>query len=204
MTPVTPPPSPAGILLAAGSGSRFGGGKLVHPLPPDNVPIALAAWHNLTRAVADVTVVIRPTDTAVRAMFETAGARIVECARAAEGMGYSLACAVESTPSPGGWIIALGDMPTIRPETIAAIAAALAAGASIVVPAFDGRRGHPVGFSAAHGDAIRDLTGDEGARNILAAHPGEVVILPVNDPGILKDVDTRDDLARLAEQRPPA
>jgi hypothetical protein len=81
---------------------------------------------------------------------------------------------------------------------IAAVAAALANGASLVAPAHGGRRGHPVGFAARWRADLLGLRGDEGARQILAAHADELVLLPTDDTGVLRDVDRVADLAAQA------
>lgn len=186
-----------GLLLAAGQGSRFGGGKLLHPIGHEGEALALVAWRRLCEALHDVVVVIRDDDTALRDLFESAGARIALCADAHEGMSRSLACGVRAAPDATGWVVALGDMPLVRPETVRSVVARLASGASIVVPTFGGRRGHPVGFSADHGPALQRVAGDEGARSIVSNHRDAVVEVAVDDPGIHADVDTREDAARL-------
>lgn len=188
---------PIGILMAAGQGTRFGGGKLVHPVPPQGLPMAVASYRHLKCATGHVIVVVRPDDAAVHAAFAAEGVTPVIAQRAAEGMGFSLAAAVAASPEDTGWIVALGDMPSIQSATIERIADALAAGASIVTPVHDGRRGHPVGFAARHRDALLALEGDTGARSIVAAHRAEVVEVPVDDPGIHADIDTREEAARL-------
>ncbi|MCW5626745.1 MAG: nucleotidyltransferase family protein [Burkholderiales bacterium] len=187
-----------GLLLAAGSGSRFGGGKLVHPLPDTGVPIAIGAWRNLVAALPDSRVVVRAGEADVASMFESEGIAPLFCPDAADGMGRSLAYGVRHTPEARGWVVALGDMPHIAPATIRAVADALAAGAPIAIPTFDGRRGHPVGLSADYRDALLKLDGDEGARRIVKADAALVWELPLDDPGILADIDTRADLQRLA------
>jgi molybdenum cofactor cytidylyltransferase len=188
-----------GVLLAAGSGSRFGGGKLVHPVGEHAEPLAHIAWRHLRDAVSDVIVVVRAGDAAVEQVFREAGAAITICEDSNEGMGRSLACGIRGASGADGWIVALGDMPLVRPETIRRVAAALAGGASIAIPVHEGRRGHPVGFAAKHGPALIGLQGDEGARRIVGADPGQVVEVDVDDPGILADVDTREDASRLAD-----
>jgi molybdenum cofactor cytidylyltransferase len=67
-------------------------------------------------------------------------------------------------------------------------------GASIAAPVPRGRRGHPVGFSAAHRDALMALSGDEGARALVAAAGVDLVRVDVDDQGVLRDVDTPGDL----------
>src|SRR5262249_55645237 len=101
-----------GILLAAGAGTRFGGRKLLHPLP-DGVPVGIAALRNLASAVASVVVVVRPGDHDLRTLLASEGASVVECKDAAQGMGHSLAAGVAESSTADGWVIALGDMPRI-------------------------------------------------------------------------------------------
>lgn len=183
--------------MAAGSGSRFGGGKLVFPVPPDDLPMAVVAYRHLREALPQVTVVVRPSDPSVHSVFEAEGVTPVVCERAAEGMGFSLACAVAATPKAEGWVIALGDMPSLHPDTIRAVANAIANGASIAVPVHDGRRGHPVGFAAEHRKALEGLEGDAGARAVLAANRDRIVEIAVADPGIHADIDTREEAEKL-------
>lgn len=186
-----------GVLLAAGSGSRFGGGKLAHPLPGSGVPLVVAAWRRLKAALPQSCAVARAGDSAVIALLRGEGARVIECDDAADGMGRSLSCGVRANPYADAWIIALGDMPALRIETIAAVARSLQQGAAIAIPTRDDQRGHPVGFAARFGVELSDLRGDAGARSVLKAHATDVTEIPVDDPGILADVDTREDLARV-------
>lgn len=189
-----------GILLAAGRGTRFGGGKLLAPLPdashgiPAGTPVGVASAMNLASALTEVFAVVRPGDAELSARLRRSGVRVVECANAGDGMGASLAFGVETTKGAEGWIIALADMPWIAPPTIAAVAAALAAGADIVAPSFGGARGHPVGFSRRHYADLAALSDDAGARSLLERHRDGLVLQEVGDPGILADVDTPADL----------
>ena len=187
-----------GILLAAGAGTRFGGGKLRHPFGPERVPIAIASLRTLRSVLPEVQVVIRPGEPELQKLFADENVPVTICERAVDGMGYSLAAAVAaSSPESTGWIIALGDMPRVAAATFESVKQALESGASIVIPTYRGRRGHPVGFARGHGDALRSLSGDEGARRIVAANAAGVLELPVDDAGVLADVDTREDLRRL-------
>lgn len=183
------------ILLAAGQGSRFGADKLAHPMA-DGVAIAVHAARNLLAAGLPVLAVVRPHDSRLAALLEGAGCAVTPCADAGSGMGHSLAHGVRQAAGARGWIVALGDMPSIRPETISRVADALARGASIAAPAFHGERGHPVGFSAQHGPELTRLAGDAGARAVLQAHRDAVTLVDVDDPGVLYDVDRRTDLPR--------
>jgi molybdenum cofactor cytidylyltransferase len=112
-------------------------------------------------------------------------------------MGASLAHAVGSCAQADGWVVALGDMPNIDPRTIALIADKLRDGALIAAPCYRGARGHPVGFSALLRDELSALSGDAGARDVLRAHKDQVVLIECDDPGVLADIDTPADLARI-------
>ncbi|HYT97073.1 MAG TPA: nucleotidyltransferase family protein [Casimicrobiaceae bacterium] len=189
-----------GILLAAGGSVRFGSDKLIEPLLQAagdcaaGTPIGVAACRHLGAAVSATVAVVRPSDTVLATMLRDAGARVVECARAEEGMGVSLACGVQAAPDAGAWLIALADMPWIRLSTINLLASALAAGADIVAPSYHGERGHPVGFARRHYGALAATTGDEGARAVLLANRATLHLVSTDDPGVVRDVDTRDQL----------
>lgn len=182
-----------GILLAAGESRRFGSQKLLHPLA-DGTPMALASAMNLARGVDDVVAVVAPEADDVIHVFSEAGVAVHLCERSYEGMGNSLACGIHAAPKSDGWLIALADMPFILPSTIAAVAHALRDGAAIAAPAFDGRRGHPVGFSREYHAQLAQLTGDVGAKQIVNRDQARVVLVPVNDPGIHRDIDVPQDL----------
>ena len=189
-----------GILLAAGGSVRFGSDKLIEPLLQAagdcaaGTPIGVAACRHLGAAVSATVAVVRPSDTVLATMLRDAGARVVECARAEEGMGVSLACGVQAAPDADAWLIALADMPWIRLSTINLLASALAAGADIVAPSYHGERGHPVGFARRHYGALAATTGDEGARAVLLANRATLHLVSTDDPGVVRDVDTRDQL----------
>jgi molybdenum cofactor cytidylyltransferase len=109
-------------------------------------------------------------------------------------MGASLACAAQAAGEADGYLVALADMPFVRPSSIAAVRDALAAGALIAAPYFRARRGHPVGIAGSLRAELERLSGDEGARKILAAREKELVKVPVGDPGVVRDIDRPEDL----------
>jgi molybdenum cofactor cytidylyltransferase len=88
-------------------------------------------------------------------------------------------------------------MPAIRSASMRAVAEVLRSGASIVAPVFNRRRGHPVGFAGEWFDLLSALTDDSGGRAVIDAHPDRLTLLAVDDPGVLIDVDSESDLARL-------
>ncbi|HEY6897284.1 MAG TPA: nucleotidyltransferase family protein [Rhodocyclaceae bacterium] len=182
-----------GILLAAGSGSRFGGDKLLHPLA-DGTPIAVAAARSLATACERTLAVLRPGSAALAALLAAAGCEIVICDEASLGMGHSLATGVRAAPAAAGWLIALADMPFIQPTSHHSVVAALRAGAALAAPSYQGRRGHPVGFAASWYESLIALRGDSGARALLAAAADPITLRAVDDPGVLRDVDRPTDL----------
>lgn len=189
-----------GILLAGGSGARFGGAKLLAPLPAAThgvgagTAIGVASCLHLLSALSQVVAVVRPGDSILAGQLRAAGAQVIACARADEGMGASLACGVAAAADADGWIVALADMPWIAPATIAVVADALRDGADIVAATHVGVRAHPVGFARAHYAALTALAGDAGAKSILAAHRDSLQLIEVADGGVVRDVDTPADL----------
>ena len=110
-------------------------------------------------------------------------------------MGGTLAQVVAAAPAnTSGYIIALADMPFIHPDSIRAVAAALQGGATLVAPAYRGQRGHPVGLAASYRDELLALQGDAGARDIIKRDAAQLRLIEVNDPGVLRDIDTPADL----------
>ena len=185
-----------GILLAAGKGRRFdpsgARNKLLQALPGGAMVVEASA-RALLAALPKVSAVVGPDDTGVAAQLEALGCEVTVCPDADTGMGASLAHAIShSLPDADAWLVALGDMPHLRPSTHAALAAAIAGGAGIAVPVTEGRRGNPVAFGRLHLAALLALAGDEGARRIVKSAP--VTEVEVGDPGIFGDVDTPADL----------
>lgn len=193
-----------GILLAAGFSRRFGtANKLLHNLP-DGRAIAIAAAEHLITALPVSVAVVRADNTILSDALKALGFHVVYCDANASLMADSLVMAVQyaSTLSltTKGYVIALADMPYIAPTTIQAVANQLSHMGGIVIPTFEGKRGHPVGFSANYHDALLRLSGDEGAKSIVKTHADAVTLLACEDAGILADIDTLADLS-LATKR---
>jgi molybdenum cofactor cytidylyltransferase len=185
----------AGILLAAGKGSRFDPSglqnKLLQPLPGGE-PVAAAAAKKLLSVLPRTLAVVRPGAAAVAAQLDALGCEVVECPDAGQGMGASLAFAVARTDYASGWLIALADMPYVQTATVQALVDAITNGADIAVPTHAGRRGNPVAFSRRHLAELLALAGDQGARRLLTSCP--VTEVAGDDAGIHRDIDTLDDL----------
>jgi molybdenum cofactor cytidylyltransferase len=189
-----------GILLAAGRGRRFDPlgrrNKLLQPLPGlGGDPVVAASARKLLSLLDTVIAVVPPDDGGVGALLSGLGCDVVVCPDADTGIAASLVHALRHSlqnAQPAAWLVALGDMPHVAPATLAALADALAAGADIAAPVMDGRRGNPVGFGRVHLTALLALEGDQGARRLLQTCP--VTEVPVEDPGIFRDIDTPADL----------
>jgi molybdenum cofactor cytidylyltransferase len=189
------------IVLAAGAGARFGGGKLTHPWRGGAlIDGALAAAFSApVRSVTVVTGADLGVGAAARAFAERAGEagrlRLVHCLDHAEGMGATLRAGVASLPDDAaGAFVFLGDMPLIPPAILPRLAEALAAGAPAAAARHNGQRGHPVLFAAALFPQLRAVAGDQGAREMLRALGDRLALVETSDPGVLVDVDLRNQL----------
>lgn len=200
---------PVIVVLAAGSGSRFAGDrhKLVQPLA-DATVLGLTIRHAIESRLPVVVVTtaalaaeaarwVAQRDIVLLPEVGTAGGGTL-------GMGWSIATGVTSRPHASGWLVLPGDMPLVSPASLRAVAAAVDTH-PIAFAQYRGRRGHPVGFAAELYSDLARLTGDEGARRLVARFPS--IGVEVDDPGVLQDVDTRADLDALravAEPTPSA
>ena len=110
------------------------------------------------------------------------------------GMGDSIATGVAATHNSNGWLILPADLPLVLPKTLLALALELASH-EVVVPVYESQRGHPVGFSAMCGEALRKVSGDQGAARVVAQHKAHLVA--IDDIGCVLDVDTPEQLARV-------
>jgi len=182
-----------GLLLAAGFSRRFGAAKLLQPLA-DGTAIGLAAARHLRVALPETRVIVNAEDASVSRLFTEEGFSVAVCPQAPDGMGASLAWGVKHTASASAWVIALADMPFIQSATIRQVADALEQPTTLVVPLFQGQRGHPVGFGRAYFAELVQLTGDSGARSILARHQKNLRCIACDDPGTLADIDRPADL----------
>jgi molybdenum cofactor cytidylyltransferase len=218
-----------GLLLAAGSGSRFRqslppgypeSSKLLARLP-GGTPVALASARAMLAALPRVLAIVPPESPELSRLLIEAGCEVIECAATGGetrrramagsaavghggdspgGMGMSLAAgarfllaeaAVASGRRVPACLVALADMPWIAPLTLRRTAD-LTREHQIVAPAFEGVRGHPVGFQAACFDDLAQLDGDTGARGLIARRG--IHVWKSDDAGVLRDVDTLTDL----------
>ncbi|MEU9053389.1 nucleotidyltransferase family protein [Streptomyces sp. NPDC048384] len=193
-------PLVAGLLLAAGGGRRLGGrpkALLRHrgrPLVEHAVGVLRAA------GCARVHVVLGAQAAAVREQAELGDCVLVDNPDWADGMGSSLRAGLDSLADTGARaaLVSLVDQPGIGPEAVARVLAAYGDEASLVSAAYDGVRGHPVLFGAAHWAGIAaTATGDRGARAYLKAHEDAIGLVECGDVARPYDIDTEADLTHL-------
>lgn len=183
-----------GILLAAGTSSRFGGDKLL-ALLPDGTPVAVASARSLLQGVDSVLAVVRQAQDELAVRLNREGVQTVGFPADGQGMGDSLKTGVAAAENATGWIIALADMPFISPLTVHAVAERLRKGAGIAVPYYRGRRGHPVGFGNQYREQLLALGGDRGAIDVLEKYAVDVDKVICDDAAIHADIDLPADLA---------
>lgn len=193
-----PPSRCTGLLLAAGSGTRFdpvGVTDKLRQTLPEGRSVAATSAANLLTVLPRVVAVVRPGAGALALELAELGCEVITCDDAASGMASSLVHGLTHTRDAGGWVIALADMPRVAPSTIAALAEAIDNGADIAVPTYHGVHGNPVAFAPTHLEYLLQLRGDEGARSLLKKFFVSEII--VEDPGVRLDIDTPADLQRL-------
>ncbi|MGC0373804.1 nucleotidyltransferase family protein [Streptomyces sp. SAI-229] len=189
-----------GLLLAAGGGRRLGGrpkALLTHrgrPLVEHAVGVLRAG--GCTR----VHVVLGARADEVRARACLPDCALVDNPAWERGMGTSLRAGLGSLAGTGARaaLVSLVDQPGIGPEAVARVLAAHHSPESLVSAAYDGVRGHPVLFGAAHWAGIAaTATGDRGARAYLREHAEQLVLVECGDVAEAYDIDTEADLAHL-------
>ena len=190
------------VVLAAGAGSRFGGGKLLARL--GGRPLIAAVFDNLRDTPVDEIITVIGADAErLREVCERYGVRTVANEEWERGQSTSVltglrACGEESRAA----VVLLGDQPLVGAEAVERLVAAFAEGAKVAVATYGGKRRNPVLFSREVWPMLEaELGGDEGARTLLRRHPELVVEVPCEGVGDPADVDTREDLRRLEEMR---
>ncbi|MEU2894403.1 nucleotidyltransferase family protein [Streptomyces sp. NPDC001273] len=189
-----------GLLLAAGGGRRLGGrpkALLTHRGRP-LVEHAVAALR--AGGCARVHVVLGARADEVRARASLPGCVLVDNPAWELGMGTSLRTGLDSLAGTGAGaaLTLLVDQPGIGPEAVARVRGAYDSPESLVAAAYDGVRGHPVLFGAAHWAGIAaTATGDRGARAYLREHADRVALVECGDVAEAYDIDTEADLAHL-------
>jgi len=201
--------SVAGVLLAAGEGSRFGQPKALVELAGQT--LAERGVQLLRAGGADPIIVVTGA-----APVHLTGIHPVQNDQWRTGMGSSLRAALNAltgsghppAPGVGAAVVALADQPLVGAAAVARLIAAYRAGATVAVAAYDGKPRNPVLLARIHWpEVIAAAAGDQGARAFLRAHPDLVRLVECGDTGSPDDIDTPADLDRVTrryrESNPP-
>lgn len=201
----------AGILLAAGDGTRLGQPKATVEL--GGLTLAERGVRLLRDGGADPVLVVTGA-----VPVELPGTLSVHNPDWASGMGSSLAVGLRALAAGAlandaladdagigvdAAVIALADQPLIGPEAVRRLVAAHDAGATVAVAAYEGKPRNPVLIDRVHwATLLATAGGDTGARPFLRAHPDLVTLVECGDVGSADDIDTPEDLARVRAKLP--
>ena len=194
-------PRVVAIVLAAGQSSRMGSNKLLADMGGQPMIRRTVA---AMRQAADATIVVTGRDAGlVQAALDGLPVSFVHNADFAQGLSTSLCAGIAAlTPDADAAVIALGDMPLVGADVVRRLIAAYspAEHRSICVPVFKGERGNPVLWGRQHFDALKQMTGDRGARVLFDQLNEEIVEVTMPDDAVLRDADTPEALAALRKR----
>lgn len=203
MTPqvIEPPFEPkrdrtvAGILLAAGTSTRFGEtNKLLATV--DGTPLVRLAAQSLRNSLVDQTVAVTGYEAArVEGVLVDLEIDFVKNPAYEQGQATSVAAGITAVRAEvDAAVFALGDMPFVATASIDKLIQAYLAGeGDVLAAAVDGERGNPVLFDARYFDALEDVDGDTGGRQLLLENPDSKLV-ETGDPGVKRDIDVPSDL----------
>ena len=193
----------AALILAAGKSSRMGNAnKLLAPLGSAPMIAGVAEAAIASRARPVVVVTGFEADKVATALAGLA-VEIVHNPDYVRGMSTSLRTGIGALRETGvaGALVLLGDMPRVTAATLDRLIAAFeqSGGRAICIPEADGQRGNPLLWPADLFAAMAGLSGDKGAKELLARHPDRIEVVTAPAREILADVDTPADLAKARE-----
>ena len=188
----------SGVILAAGRSARLGRPKQLLPLAGQPLLVHVLR-HAAASALDEVILVLGHEAAAIAAAVGDWGQRLVLNPDHAAGQSTSLRAGLAALdPATNGALFLLGDQPQVGPTVIdGLIAAHSARGGRIMVPRYGGQPGNPVLFARALFPELARVTGDEGARSVVRAHPNDVIHVDVGPGPPPRDVDTEEDYAAL-------
>ena len=185
------------IVLAAGRSSRMGVQKLLLPFAGKTV-ISHIVDQLLASTVDRIFVVAGHQPERISTELSGRPISIVHNADYDCGMLSSVRCGLHSLPKRcKAVLVAIGDQPSISTELVNLMIRSFDAGQKkILVPCYEGKRGHPVLFSSLYREEVLTRYDDVGLRGLLHAHPDEVFELTVSTPSVLSDMDYPEDYRR--------
>lgn len=190
----------AAIVLAAGRSSRSGTSHKLLGKVGEKTVIEATMQSVHSSGIRELFLVTGSNQERITAAVADSGIHLVHNENFATGMGNSLAAGIRALPPEADYaFVCLGDMPFIRASTYKMLKAEAKrlSERAILIPTFNGKRGHPVLWSRAFFGALAGLNGDIGGKRLLEEFSDAVVEVPVDDPGILIDLDTPELLAQF-------
>jgi molybdenum cofactor cytidylyltransferase len=186
------------VILAAGESRRMGTQKLLLPFGETTVVEAVVRTA-LASGVDRAVVVLGADREAIRARLEPRGVDFAVNERFADGMLTSIQAGFRALPPEAeAAVIMLGDQPFLPPSVVDTVIQGLReSGKGIVIPVFRGRRGHPVLVDLKYRAGVLSLDPADGLRRLLRGHADDVAEVEVEDPNILRDLDTPEDYSGL-------
>ena len=188
----------AAVVLAAGRSSRMAPRNKLLELV-DRKPVITHVVNAALGSGADPVIVVTGFEAErIGEALRGLKVKVVHNADYAQGLNTSLRAGLKALmPNTDGAIILLGDMPQIQSGNLNALIAALKDQESICVPVRSGRRGNPLLWGARYFPEMMQISGDVGAKPLMAKYLEHVVEVPINSDSIFADIDTPSDLARL-------
>ncbi len=203
---------PFALIPAAGASLRMGRAKLLLPVAGTTVvgaTVEALLAGGAAGAPSGICLVVRPEDGPLHRWGAEKGLRLAENPAPDRGMLSSILAGLDAlggaedlAAAGGPLLVCPADLPGLAGSTVSAVLTGLARGATLVVPAHAGRRGHPLGIAAHRIPELPGLDPAIGLRQLLAAHADDVVEVEVDDPGCLRDVDTPEDYDRARDSAP--
>jgi molybdenum cofactor cytidylyltransferase len=183
-----------GIILAAGSSSRMGTQKLLLPFGKSTI-IETVIQNALQSGIKGLVVVLGADHERIREVIDPLPVEVCYNENHQSGMLSSVLCGFKSLPEDtGAALVFLGDQPGIPPDiTNAVIGAYNESLHGIVIPVYNHRRGHPLLVDFKYKNDISKLDLEKGLRALMHLFPEDVLEVEVDEPGILMDIDTRED-----------
>ena len=199
----------AGVLLAAGQGSRFGRPKALVELNGQTLAergvnlLRAGGAHPILIVTGAVPIEFNGTHTVYNPEWRTGmGSSLRAALQALTGTGTGTGSGVPNGADAGAVVVALADQPLVGAEAVARLITAYRDGASVAVAAYGGQPRNPVLLAREHwAEVVATATGDQGARTFLRARPDLVTLVECGDTGRPDDIDTPADLARITAFR---
>jgi len=190
------------VILAAGTSSRMGEAKQLLRLGEATV-LNQVVNNVCGSSVDEIVIVLGHQAETIKQSIATESLKVVVNESYRQGMGTSLRAGLSALPSEvDAALIVLADQPFVRSATFDQIIDHYQqSNAQIVIPVYKGFRGNPVLLDRSVFPEVMALTGDIGCRAIFGNHPEGIAKVPVEDIGILLDLDSKDDVARLQDFR---